>query len=217
MSAAQRLYEAGHITYMRTDGIDMAPEAVMAARDAIKARFGAAYVPDAPRMYKNKAKNAQEAHECIRPTDMAVRPEELKLAEADQRKLYDLIWKRTIASQMAAARMERTVVDVTSPDGQVGLRANGQVVLFDGFLKVYDEGRDDEEDDEGRLPQIMQGERPRRRRSRPSSTSPSRRRAIPRRRWSSGWRSWGLVGRRPMLLSSPRFRTANMCARTRTA
>jgi DNA topoisomerase I len=158
MSAAQRLYEAGHITYMRTDGIDMAPEAVMAARDEIKARFGAAYVPDAPRMYKNKAKNAQEAHECIRPTDMAVGPEQLKLAEADQHKLYDLIWKRTIASQMAAARMERTVVDVTSPDGQVGLRANGQVVLFDGFLKVYDEGRDEEEDDEGRLPQIMQGE-----------------------------------------------------------
>ena len=159
MSAAQRLYEAGYITYMRTDGIDMAPEAVMAARDEIKARFGAAYVPDAPRMYKNKAKNAQEAHECIRPTDLGVGPEQLKLAEADQRKLYDLIWKRTIASQMAAARMERTVVDVTSPDGQVGLRANGQVVLFDGFLKVYDEGRDEEEDDEGRLPQIMQGEK----------------------------------------------------------
>ena len=159
MSAAQRLYEAGYITYMRTDGIDMAPEAVMAARDEIKARFGAAYVPESPRMYKNKAKNAQEAHECIRPTDLGVGPEQLKLAEADQRKLYDLIWKRTIASQMAAARMERTVVDVTSPDGQVGLRANGQVVLFDGFLKVYDEGRDEEEDDEGRLPQIMQGEK----------------------------------------------------------
>jgi DNA topoisomerase I len=75
MSAAQRLYEAGHITYMRTDGIDMAPEAVMAARDEIKRRFGAAYVPDSPRMYKNKAKNAQEAHECIRPTDMAAGPE----------------------------------------------------------------------------------------------------------------------------------------------
>ena len=159
MSAAQRLYEAGHITYMRTDGIDMAPEAVMAARDEIRSRFGAAYVPDSPRMYKNKAKNAQEAHECIRPTEMAMGPEKLKLAEADQRKLYDLIWKRTIASQMAAARLERTVVDATSPDGQVGLRANGQVVLFDGFLKVYDEGRDDEEDDEGRLPQIMANER----------------------------------------------------------
>jgi DNA topoisomerase I len=157
MSTAQRLYESGYITYMRTDGIDMAPEAVMAARDEIKRRFGAAYVPDSPRMYKNKAKNAQEAHECIRPTDMAAAPDQLKL-EPDQRKLYDLIWKRTIASQMAAARMERTTVDVTSPDAQVELRATGQVVLFDGFLKIYEEGRDDEDEDEGRLPQIMQGE-----------------------------------------------------------
>jgi DNA topoisomerase-1 len=159
MSAAQRLYEAGHITYMRTDGIDMAPEAVMSARDVIRATFGAPYVPDSPRMYKNKAKNAQEAHECIRPTDMAAAPEKLRLIESDQRKLYDLIWKRTIASQMSAARMERTVVELASPDGQVGLRANGQVVLFDGFLKVYDEGRDDEDDDEGRLPQIDAGDK----------------------------------------------------------
>jgi len=158
MNAAQRLYEAGHITYMRTDGIDMAPEAVMAARDEIKRRFGAAYVPDSPRMYKNKAKNAQEAHECIRPTDMMAEPEKLHLSESDQRKLYDLIWKRTIASQMAAARLERTTVDLISPDGQVGLRATGQVVLFDGFLKIYEEGRDDDEGDEGRLPQILRGE-----------------------------------------------------------
>jgi DNA topoisomerase-1 len=157
MNAAQRLYEAGHITYMRTDGIDMAPEAVMAARAEIESRFGKAYVPDAPRLYKNKAKNAQEAHECIRPTDMGMSPDKIR-AEDDQRKLYDLIWKRTLASQMAAARMERTAVDVASPDGQVVLRANGQVVLFDGFLKVYDEGRDEDGEDEGRLPQIMQGE-----------------------------------------------------------
>ncbi|WP_444668255.1 type I DNA topoisomerase [Cereibacter changlensis] len=158
MNAAQRLYEAGYITYMRTDGIDMAPEAVMAARDEIKRRFGANYVPDSPRMYKNKAKNAQEAHECIRPTDMSAAPDSLRLTEADQRKLYELIWKRTIASQMAAARLERTTVDVGSSDGQVVLRATGQVVLFDGFLKIYEEGRDEEGDDEGRLPQIMQGE-----------------------------------------------------------
>jgi len=157
MNAAQRLYEAGHITYMRTDGIDMAPEAVMAARDEIKRRFGEPYVPDSPRMYKNKAKNAQEAHECIRPTDMGLGPDKIRV-EDDQRKLYDLIWKRTIASQMSAARMERTAVDVVSPDGQVGFRANGQVVLFDGYLKVYDQGRDDEDEDEGRLPQVMQGE-----------------------------------------------------------
>jgi DNA topoisomerase-1 len=157
MSTAQRLYEAGHITYMRTDGIDMAPEAVMAARAEITRRFGPAYVPDSPRMYKNKAKNAQEAHECIRPTEMTAAPDSLQL-EPDQRKLYDLIWKRTIASQMAAARLERTTVDVASADAQVELRATGQVVLFDGFLKIYEEGRDDEDDDEGRLPQIMQGE-----------------------------------------------------------
>ncbi len=158
MNAAQRLYEAGHITYMRTDGIDMAPEAVHAARDTIRALFGAAYVPDSPRLYKNKARNAQEAHECIRPTDMGATPSRLRLADPDQKRLYDLIWTRTIASQMAAARIERTTVDIASADGQVGLRATGQVVLFDGFLKVYDEGRDDEDDEGGRLPQIMAGE-----------------------------------------------------------
>ena len=160
MNAAQRLYEAGHITYMRTDGIDMAPEAVMAARDAIKDRYGENYIPKSPRMYKNKAKNAQEAHECIRPTDMTRDAASLKLTDADQRKLYDLIWKRTIACQMETAKFERTTVEIGSEDGQVGLRATGQVVTFDGFLKVYEEGRDDRvvDDDDKRLPQIMQGE-----------------------------------------------------------
>jgi DNA topoisomerase I len=157
MGAAQRLYEAGHITYMRTDGIDMAPEAVTAARTTIKDRYGDKYVPETPRVYKNKAKNAQEAHECIRPTDMAKAAEDLRL-DGEQKKLYDLIWKRTIASQMAAARLERTTVDVGSADGQVVLRATGQVIMFDGFLKLYEEGRDDEDSDEGRLPQITQGE-----------------------------------------------------------
>lgn len=159
MNAAQRLYEAGHITYMRTDGIDMAPEAVMETREAIKERYGDDYVPSSPRMYKNKAKNAQEAHECIRPTDARKDAASLKIIEPDQRKLYDLIWKRTIACQMAAARMERTTVDIASDDGQVGLRATGQVVLFDGFLKVYEEGRDDVvDDDDKRLPQLMSGD-----------------------------------------------------------
>ncbi|WP_370212384.1 type I DNA topoisomerase, partial [Roseovarius sp.] len=160
MSAAQRLYEAGHITYMRTDGIDMAPEAVTAARDAITDRYGAEYVPGSPRIYKNKAKNAQEAHECIRPTDMTRDAAALKLTDADQRKLYDLIWKRTLACQMESARLERTTVEIGSQDGQVGLRATGQVVLFDGFLRVYEEGRDDDvtEDDDKRLPQIAQGD-----------------------------------------------------------
>ena len=161
MSAAQRLYEAGHITYMRTDGIDMAPEAVQAARDAVKDRFGSEYVPGSPRIYKNKAKNAQEAHECIRPTDMNADAEALKLRDADQAKLYDLIWKRTLACQMESARLERTTVDVGSADGQVELRATGQVVLFDGFLRVYEEGRDDTvvDDDDKRLPQIHEGEK----------------------------------------------------------
>ncbi len=159
MNAAQRLYEAGHITYMRTDGIDMAPEAVQATRAEIESRYGADYVPSSPRIYKNKAKNAQEAHECIRPTDMSRDAASLKLSEDDQRKLYDLIWKRTIACQMAGARLERTTVDIGSADQQVVLRATGQVVLFDGFLRVYEEGRDDVADeDDKRLPQVMQGD-----------------------------------------------------------
>ncbi|MEO1780315.1 MAG: DNA topoisomerase, partial [Pseudomonadota bacterium] len=160
MSSAQRLYEAGYITYMRTDGIDMAPEAVTMARDAIKDRYGADYVPAQPRVYKNKAKNAQEAHECIRPTDMARDAASLKITDDDQRKLYDLIWKRTLACQMEGARLERTTVEIGSVDGQVGLRATGQVILFDGFLRVYEEGRDDEvvDDDDKRLPQLAEGE-----------------------------------------------------------
>ncbi len=160
MSVAQRLYEAGLITYMRTDGIDMAPEAVAGARDAIKDKFGANYLPDQPRIYKNKAKNAQEAHECIRPTEMSVSTEDAKIADSDQRKLYDLIYKRTMASQMAAARLERTVVDITSADEQVVLRANGQVMVFDGFIAIYEEGKDDSvvDDDDKRLPQLTEGE-----------------------------------------------------------
>ncbi|WP_299603661.1 type I DNA topoisomerase [uncultured Tateyamaria sp.] len=160
MSSAQRLYEAGYITYMRTDGIDMAPEAVQNARDAIKDRYGAEYVPAQPRMYKNKAKNAQEAHECIRPTDMARDAASLKITDDDQRKLYDLIWKRTLACQMEGARLERTTVEIGSDDGQVVLRSTGQVVLFDGFLRVYEEGRDDDvvDDDDKRLPQLSEGE-----------------------------------------------------------
>jgi DNA topoisomerase-1 len=163
MNAAQRLYEAGLITYMRTDGIDMAPEAITAARDAIAAKFGKQYVPDTPRIYKNKAKNAQEAHECIRPTDLMLDAETAKIADPDQRKLYDLIYKRTVSSQMAAARMERTSVDFGSADGQVELRATGQVVLFDGFLAIYEEGRDDDaaedDGDDKRLPQMAEGEK----------------------------------------------------------
>ena len=160
MQAAQRLYEAGHITYMRTDGIDMAPEAVTSTREAIKERYGEKFLPSSPRFYKNKAKNAQEAHECIRPTSISKDSKQLKLSDPDQFKLYDLIWKRTISCQMESAKLERTSVDIQSPDREVTLRANGQVVLFEGFLKVYEESRDDAEqsDSENRLPQMSQGE-----------------------------------------------------------
>jgi DNA topoisomerase-1 len=160
MSTAQRLYEAGHITYMRTDGIDMAPEAVTEARAAIQDRYGKEYIPAEARTYKNKAKNAQEAHECIRPTEMAKAPDDLRL-EKDQKQLYDLIWKRTLASQMAAARLERTTVTIADKGGQVELRATGQVIAFDGFMKVYTEGRDDDAptgDDDKRLPVIHDGD-----------------------------------------------------------
>ncbi|WP_179378849.1 type I DNA topoisomerase [Jannaschia marina] len=160
MSTAQRLYEAGHITYMRTDGIDMAPEAVADARAAIADRYGKDYVPAEARVYKNKAKNAQEAHECIRPTEMSKAPDDLRL-EKDQKQLYDLIWKRTLASQMAAAKLERTTVTIRDREGQVELRATGQVVAFDGFMKVYTEGRDDDApatDDDKRLPAIHEGD-----------------------------------------------------------
>ena len=134
MSIAQRLYEAGHITYMRTDGIDMAPEAISAIRSLIVDQYGAEFKPNSPRIYKNKAKNAQEAHECIRPTNILNTPKTLVSLDKDQTKLYDLIWKRSVASQMSSAKIERTTIDISSEDGQVELRSTGQIVKFDGFL-----------------------------------------------------------------------------------
>jgi DNA topoisomerase-1 len=158
MQTAQRLYEAGHITYMRTDGVSMDEGAIRELRTAIGKQMGANYVPAEPRKYASKIKNAQEAHEAIRPTDPSNTPQQLSL-DGDQAKLYDLVWKRAVASQMEAASLERTSVDFTEPTGKVELRATGQVILFDGFLKLYQEGRDDEEDEENRrLPQLKQGE-----------------------------------------------------------
>ncbi len=158
MQTAQRLYEAGHITYMRTDGVSMDEGAIRELRTAIGKQMGNNYVPAEPRKYASKIKNAQEAHEAIRPTDPSNTPQQLSL-DGDQAKLYDLIWKRAVASQMEAASLERTSVDFTEPSGKVELRATGQVILFDGFLKLYQEGRDDEEDEENRrLPQLKQGE-----------------------------------------------------------
>ncbi|MBW8304542.1 MAG: type I DNA topoisomerase [Brevundimonas sp.] len=168
MQAAQKLYEGvddqgGLITYMRTDGLSVSPEGIAQARQVIGDRFGPAYVPEQPRYYKTKAKNAQEAHEAIRPTNMARAPETLRL-EGDLQRLYELIWKRTIASQMESARLDRTTVEVETPDGQTGLRATGLVVAFDGFMAVYEEGRDDkpksgedDEDDTTRLPALKEG------------------------------------------------------------
>src|SRR5580692_2560609 len=171
MQIAQRLYEgvdvgdgaAGLITYMRTDGVDLAPEAVTAARRVIAKDFGDAYVPSAPRKYTAKAKNAQEAHEAIRPTDMSRRPRDVaRHLEPEQAKLYELIWTRTIASQMESAELERTTVDISAKAGSraLDLRASGQVIKFDGFLALYQEGRDDDGDDEDsrRLPAMSEGE-----------------------------------------------------------
>ena len=165
MQAAQKLYEGidiggetvGLITYMRTDGVQSAPEAIDETRQVIAGRYGKEYVPEAARIYKTKAKNAQEAHEAIRPTSLGRNPGSLRL-EPDLGRLYELIWKRMIASQMEAARIERTTVELESADGKTGMRATGQVVLFDGYLAVYEEGRDDEEgEDGGRLPIIKEG------------------------------------------------------------
>lgn len=174
MQVAQRLYEGvniggetvGLITYMRTDGVTMANEAVNACRDLIKGSYGAPYLPGEPRIYKTKAKNAQEAHEAVRPTDVSRRPEDVaQYLDDDQRKLYDLIWKRTVASQMENAVLDQVAVDIAAADGSAALRATGSVIAFDGFLKVYQEGKDEDasadsdDDDKLRiLPDVKKGQ-----------------------------------------------------------
>ena len=168
MRIAQRLYEGvqvngdttGLITYMRTDGVQIAREAVQACRGVIREDYGKAYLPDAPRAYKTKAKNAQEAHEAIRPTDLRRRPRAVtQFLDADQFKLYDLIWKRAVASQMESARYLRTTADITTPDRAIGFRANGSTTTFDGFLRLYREGQPDSADDADReLPALKAGE-----------------------------------------------------------
>jgi DNA topoisomerase-1 len=170
MRVAQRLYEGveiggetvGLITYMRTDGVDMAPEAVSAARQVIGKEYGQRYLPGVPRRYATKAKNAQEAHEAIRPTEMGRLPAEVRRhLEPEQARLYELIWVRTVASQMESAELERTTVEIDAAVGprRLDLRATGQVIKFDGFLTLYQEGRDDDADeDEGRLPPMKAGD-----------------------------------------------------------
>ena len=168
MQVAQGLYEGveiggettGLITYMRTDGVTIVPEAVTEARSVIGEKYGARYVPSAPRTYTSRAANAQEAHEAIRPTSFARTPEEVaRYLEGDSARLYELIWKRAIASQMESAEQERTTVDVISADKKITLRATGTVTLFDGFLTLYLEGEDDAVDEEGsRLPKVSAGD-----------------------------------------------------------
>ncbi len=167
MRLAQQLYEGidiggettGLITYMRTDGVDMAGEAIADARRTIETEFGGKYRPDAPRAYKTKAKNAQEAHEAIRPTSFARLPGKFRGLDNDQHRLYELIWKRAMASQMASADLEQTTIDLLSADKKTGLRATGTVILFDGFLKLYEEGRDEPEGEDGAgvLPKVRAG------------------------------------------------------------
>lgn len=157
MRIAQGLYEDGAITYMRTDGVQMDGSAISAARKTISDRFDSGYLPEKPRIYQTKAKNAQEAHEAIRPTDFS----KDKAGSGDHGRLYDLIYKRAMASQMASARLERTTVDMLDGTGQTGLRATGQVMKFPGFLAVYEEGLDDSEgEDSAILPPMTAGDAP---------------------------------------------------------
>ena len=157
MRLAQSLYEAGHITYMRTDGVQMDGSAISACRKAIAERYDGHYLPEKPRFYSTKAKNAQEAHEAIRPTSFL----RDAAGSGDEAKLYSLIFKRAMASQMQAASLERTTVTLRDPAGLHELRATGQVVKFPGFLAVYQEGIDDSDDDEeGLLPVMHKGDAP---------------------------------------------------------
>ncbi len=162
MQTAQKLYEEGYITYMRTDAVNLSKEAIAACRDAIKKYFGDEYLPKTPKEYKNKSKNAQEAHEAIRPADVFNTPKKMETKlDADGHKLYELIWKRTVACQMSPAVLDKVSIDSTSADGKITLRANGQVIAFDGYLKLYQESFDDEEEnDENRiLPNVEAGEK----------------------------------------------------------
>ncbi len=168
MRTAQSLYEQGFITYMRTDGTTLSEEAVSQARDVIKSEYGAQYVPDAPRLYKSKAKNAQEAHEAIRPTELDKIPGKkgAPMGEDKERRLYELIWKRTMASQMENAIMDQMKVDISDGTDDAVLRANGSVVKFDGFLTLYQESTDKDDDENAstenendrRLPPMEEGD-----------------------------------------------------------
>ena len=162
MQIAQKLYEAGLITYMRTDAVNLSVEAISACREAIVKYFGEAYLPKEAKEYKTKSKNAQEAHEAIRPSDVMNTPKKMETKlDSDSYKLYELIWKRTIACQMNPAILDKVSIDFSSADSQILLRATGQVIAFDGFLKLYQESKDDaaEDDDNRILPNVENGEK----------------------------------------------------------
>ena len=161
MQIAQKLYEAGLITYMRTDAVNLSVEAITACREAITKYFGEAYLPKEPKEYKTKSKNAQEAHEAIRPSDVMNTPKKMETKlDSDSYKLYELIWKRTIACQMNPAILDKVSIDFMSGDKRILLRATGQVIAFDGFLKLYQESKDDDNEDEDNriLPNVENGE-----------------------------------------------------------
>ena len=176
MQIAQKLYEGvnigsettGLITYMRTDGVQLGSEALASVRGEIGQRFGNRYLPNSPRIYRTAAANAQEAHEAIRPTDISRAPQEISdYLDYDQKRLYDLIWKRTITSQMESAELDQTAIDMSNASQSVMLRASGRVVVFDGYRSVYQEGRDstsdavetDKQDESAILPAVDKGER----------------------------------------------------------
>ena len=172
MSVAQSLYQGvningetlGLITYMRTDGVSMSAEAITSCRDEIKSQYGKEYLPDSPNIYKVKAKNAQEAHEAIRPTNISVKPGDVKMLDEDQQKLYGLIWNKAIASQMQPAVFDRVAVDLgpsTDTDEALTLRANGSVLIFDGHKRIYDDEGDSKkkEGETNLLPKLLEGEK----------------------------------------------------------
>ena len=221
MQVAQKLYENGFITYMRTDSTTLSETAVAAARAQVTQLYGADYLPDKPRVYTGKVKNAQEAHEAIRPSGDRFRtPAETGLT-GDQFRLYELIWKRTVASQMKDAVGQSVTVKVggRASDGRdAEFTASGKIITFHGFLKAYVEGADDPnaelDDRERRLPQVAEGDRAHRARSSPpTATPPSPRPATPRRRWSRSWRSARSAARPRTPRSSARSSTAATSSR----
>ncbi len=159
MQIAQKLYEGGFITYMRTDSVALAQEAIVALRQVIEQEYGKEYLPKEPRFYKNNSKNAQEAHEAIRPTNALKLPNAVDL-DVEERKLYELIWKRTVACQMESAVLDKVGIDIPSTDNKFILRATGQTIAFPGFIKVYKEDIDDDkgENDNALLPTMNEGE-----------------------------------------------------------